>query len=351
MFGKDRQTLLGLDIGSSSVKLVELARLGHGYRLQACVTEPLSPGLVENKQIQDLDAVAAVIRRMYKASQSRQTQVVTAIGGDNVLTRVVTLPLGLSEMELEEQAMLEAEQGLGIRLDAVNVDFEVMGPTENGDRVEVLLAATRKDYIDNHLLVMQMAGLELKIVDIEAFALENATGFFPQQMPGLTADKTVALIDIGHTTTTVNLLHNGKSIGHQTQRFGCVQLHDHLHEHSGMSATEIHNHLQQGSLPEQYNTLCVQPFCDASASHISRILQLMPGNSLVAELDLVLLSGGGALLKGMSSRVEAQLQYPVKVAMPLEEVEINPRLTQTRLRRNGACLVVALGLAMRGFDS
>lgn len=350
MFGKDKQTLLGLDIGSSSIKLVELARLGHGYRLQSCVTEPLPPGLVENKQIQDVEAVAGVLRRMVKASNSRQTRVVTAIGGDNVLTRVVTLPLGLNEVELEEQAMLEAEQSLGIKLDAVNVDFEVIGPTQ-GDRVKVLLAATRKDYIDNHLLAVQMAGLRLKIVDIEAFALENSSPLYLRQMPQPMTDKTVALIDVGHTTTTVNLLHNGNSVGHQSQRFGCSQLHQSLYQQSGMSAAEIHNHLLQGSLPEQYQQLCVRPFCDTAASHISRILQLMPGNNLVAELDRVILSGGGALLNGMAQSVEAQLQKTVMVAKPLEEVDINPRLPQSRLRRNGATLIVALGLAMRGFDS
>ena len=350
MFGKDKQTLLGLDIGSSSVKLVELARLGHGFRLQACVTEPLAPGLVVDKQIQDVEALAAVLRRLIKASNSRQTQVVTAIGGDNVITREVTLPLGLSETELEEQAMLEAEQSLGVALDAVNVDFEVIGPTQ-GDRVRVLLAATRKDYIDSHLMAVEMAGLSLKVVDIEAFALENASPFYSRQLPQPVVGKNVALVDLGHTTTTVNLLHSGNSVGHQSQRFGCQQLHETLIQQSGMSSTEIHNHFQLASLPEQYQQQCVQPFCDTAASHISRLLQLMPGNDLISDIDRVILSGGGALLNGMSDRVEMQLQHSVLVAKPFEGVDINPRLSQTRLRRNGASLIMALGLAMRGFES
>ncbi|MDH5184008.1 MAG: pilus assembly protein PilM [Gammaproteobacteria bacterium] len=349
MFGKDKQTLLGLDIGSFSIKLVELSRLSRGYRLQSCVIEPLAPGLVVDKQIQDVDAVAAVIRRMTKAANSRHSHVVTAIGGDNIITRVVTLPLGLSELELEEQAMLEAEQSLGIKLDAVNVDFEVLGPTQ-GDRINVLLAATRKDYIDSHLMAVQLAGLTLKIVDIEAFALENASPFYARQMPEPLVGKTVALIDLGHTTITVNLLHNGKSVGHQSQRFGCQQLHESLLQQSGMTSADIQHHLQQGSLPEQYQKQCVQPFCDTAASYISRLLQVMPGNGLVPELDRVILSGGGALLNGISHSVEAVLQHQVLVAMPLEGVDINPRLSQSRLRRHGASLMVALGLAMRGFD-
>lgn len=351
MFGKDKQILLGLDIGSSSLKLVELSRLAHGYRLQACISEPLPPGLVVDKQIRDVAAVAAVIRRMYKASNSRHTHVVTAIGGDNIITRVVTLPLGLSEIELEEQVILEAEQSLGITLDAVNVDFEVIGPTVAGDRVEVLLAATRRDYVDSHLEALQLAGLALKIVDIEAFALENARPFYARQMPETAVGKTVALIDLGHTTTTINLLHNEKSVGHQSQRFGCQQLHQNLIQQSGMTASEIDSHLQQGTLPQQYQQQCVLPFCETAASHISRLLQLMPGNGLVSELDRVILSGGGALLSGMRERVAQLTQHQVLVAMPLEGVEINPRLSQGRLRSHGARLVMALGLAMRGFES
>lgn len=349
MFGKDKQTLLGLDIGSYSIKLVELSRHNHGYRLQACVTEPLAPGLVVDKQIQDVEGVAAVLRRMIKASNSRQSHVVTAIGGDNVITRELTLPLGLNEAELEEQVMLEAEQNLGVTLDAVNVDFEVIGPTQ-GDRIKVMLAATRKDYIDHHHLVVEMAGLNLKIVDIEAFALENARPFYERQLPPPPVGKTIALIDLGHTTTTINLLHNGVSVGHQTQRFGCQQLHETLIQQSGMSTTEIHSHFQQASLPEQYQKQSVQPFCDTAASHISRLLQLVPGNGLVSELDQVILSGGGALLNGMSDSIETLLQQRVVVSTPFEGVEINPRLSQTRLRRYGASLIMALGLAMRGFE-
>ena len=349
MFGKDKQTLLGLDIGSATVKLVELSRNQHEYRLQACVIEPVPVGLVVDKQIHDVEALAALLKRMHRASKSRYTQVVTAIGGDNVITRVVSLPLGLNEAEFEEQAMLEAEQSLGVALDTVNVDFEVLGPTLSGDRVEVLLAATRKDFIDHHQLAAQLAGLDLKIVDIEAFALENAQPFYQQQLPS-GSGKTVALIDIGHTTTTVNLIHHGKSVGHQTQRFGCQQLHERLIQQSGMAESEIFLHLQQGSLPSQYQNLCVEPFCQTAASQVSRLLQLMPGNGQVAELERVILSGGGALLTGMAATIEAAIGQPAVVAQPLQGVQINPLLSQTRLRRHGASLVIALGLAMRGFE-
>jgi type IV pilus assembly protein PilM len=340
--------MLGLDIGSSAVKLVELSRHNHGYRLEACAIEPLAQGAIQDKGVHDVTAVAAAIRRAVANSGTRQRQVAAAVGGGIAMTKVITMPTGLSDLEMEEQIALEASQSISYPLDEVNLDFEVLGPTAAGNRMEVLLAATRSDHVDNHYMAVEMAGLELKVLDIEAYALENAFPVYVSQIPEHGAGRTVAVVDIGHSVTTINVLQNGEGIYQQSQGFGCGQLLDALRNEAGMEVEEALRHLRQGRLAEALRTNILLPFRDGVVRQVHRLVQLFQNSSQATSLDHILLSGGGALLPEVAAGVRGQTGLSTGVFELQRPLEFAPQLNRVALQHQAPTLLVALGLGVRG---
>ncbi|MBD3671577.1 MAG: type IV pilus assembly protein PilM [Gammaproteobacteria bacterium] len=350
MFSKDKHALLGLDIGSTAIKLVEISRHGQDYRLEACAIEPLPRGAVVDKLVREPQAVAAALRRAVRSSGTRLKRAAAAIGGGTAITKLITMPTGLDELELEEQIAVEANQYLSYPINEVNLDFEVMGPTPDGERVEVLLAASRSELVEDWSLAIQMAGLQLKILDIEAFALENAWPLYSRQLPEQGVYQTAAVIDVGHSTTTITVLKDGEGIFEQTQSFGCGQLVDSLVKQSGMEESQVMTHLQQGSLPEPQRSDLLLPYVDTVIRHISRMMQLFQSSPHATELDHILLCGGGAMLPALAEGVSGRLGINAALAQPLEGMSLSSRINRTALRRSAPRLVIALGLALRGFE-
>lgn len=348
MFGRERQAMLGLDIGSSAVKLVELSRHHQGYRIEAWAVEPVPAGAIQDKSVQDITAVAASIRRAVTNSGTRQRRVVAAVGGGTVMTKVITMPTGLSELEMEEQIALEASQSISYPLDEVNLDFEVMGPTEAGDRMNVLLAASRSDHVDNHAMTVEMAGLDLRVLDIEAYALENAYPIYAPQLPDHGKDRYVAVVDIGHSVTTTNVLLDGQGIYQQTQGFGCGELIDALRQEAGMEAEQALSVLRQGRLEPQLQEAILMPFRDNVVRNVHRQVQLFQSSPQAASLDHILLSGGGALLPEVAKGVASQTGISAAPVELLRPLEFAPQLNRGALQKAAPTLLVALGLAIRG---
>ena len=342
--------MLGLDIGSSAIKVVELSRHQQGCRLEACAIEPVARGAVVDKTIHDVAAVAGAIQRAVSASGSRLRQAVAAVGGGTAITKMISLPVGLSELELEEQIALEANHYISYPLDEVNLDFEVLGPVPSGDRMDILLAASRSDMVENHALAVEMAGLDLKVLDIEAYALENAFPLYASQLPEGGLNKTIAVVDIGHSVSTVNVLRGGQGLYEQSQGFGCSQL-DQVLQQAGLEADEAQGRLRRGMLPEEYLDSAVLPFRDSVVRHIHRTVQLYQSLPQAVALDHILISGGGALLPGLAEAVSRQCGISAAVVEPLRTLALASRLSRSGLQRQAPNLLIALGLAMRGFEA
>jgi type IV pilus assembly protein PilM len=343
--------MLGLDIGSSAVKVLELSRHNHGYRIEACGVEPVAPGAIQDKGVQDVAAVAGAIRRAVGSSGSRLRQVVAAVGGGTAMTKMITMPAGLNDLEMEEQIALEASQSISYPLDEVNLDFEVLGPTAAGDRVEVLLAASRSDHVDNHALAVEMAGLDLRVLDIEAYALENAFPLYAPQLPERGEGKHVAVVDIGHSVTTVNVLQDAQGLYQQSQGFGCGLLMDSLRQEAGMEAAEALVHLRQASLDNTLRDTILLPFRDSVVRHVHRVVQLFQSSPQAAALDHILLSGGGALLPEVAEAVTRQTGIPATTLELLRPLDFSQHVNRVALQRQAPTLLVALGLAMRGVEA
>jgi len=351
LFAQKKQQLIGLDISSTSVKLLELSLHGKGYRVDAFAAEPLPPNSVVEKNIADVEAVGEAIRRVAKRSGSRTKNVSVAVAGSSVITKVITMPASLSEDELESQIELEADQYIPYSLEEVNLDFEILGASDdNPDTVDVLLAASRSENVDSRVAAVELGGLTAKVVDIEAYTLENAFGLISPQVPGGTDGKTVAIIDIGATMTTLSVLHDEKIIYTRDQVFGGKQLTEEIQRRYGLSYEEAGMAKRQGGLPDNYIPEVLDPFKDAMAQQVSRSLQFFFSSSQHNSVSHIVLAGGSASIPGADELIEERVGTSTSVANPFTNMSLASKVKAQALSNDAPALMIACGLALRSFD-
>jgi len=351
LLGRKKPPLVGLDISSTAVKLLELSRSGDRYRVEAYAVEPLPPNAVVEKNIADVEAVGETIRRAVRRSGTRARHAAVAVAGSAVITKVITMPASLSEEEMEAQIELEADQYVPYPLEEVNLDFEVLGPTENNpETVDVLLAASRSENVDVRVAAVEHAGLTCRIVDIEAYALENAFALIADQMPDRGVGATIAVVDIGATMTTLTVLHDLKIIYTRDQVFGGKQLTEEIMRRYGLSYEEAGMAKRQGGLPDNYVPEVLEPFKEAMAQQVSRSLQFFFSSSQYSAVDHIVLAGGSASIQGADELIEAKLGTPTTVANPFANMSLAPSVKAQALANDAPAMMIACGLALRSFD-
>ncbi|MGD2137665.1 MAG: pilus assembly protein PilM [Gammaproteobacteria bacterium] len=351
LFKTTQPPLLGLDISSTAVKLLELSRGGSRYRVESYAVEPLPPNSVVEKNITDVDAVGEAIRRAVKRSGTRTRDVAAAIAGSSVITKVVPMPAGLNDDDLESQIELEADQYVPYPLEEVNLDFEVLGSSEkNPDMVDVLLAACRSENVDLRNAAVETGGLHTRIMDVESFASENAFALLTEQLPDHGVEKTVAVIDIGATMTTLNVMHDLKSVYTRDTVFGGKQLTEEIMRRYGLSYEEAGMAKRQGGLPENYQTDVLEPFKEAMTQQASRSLQFFYSSSAHNKVDHIVLAGGSASIPGMDEMIQDKLGVETSIANPFASMSLSARVKPQTLSNDAPALLIACGLALRSFD-
>lgn len=351
LFAQKKPQLIGLDISSTSVKLLELSLTSKGYRVDAFAAEPLPPNSVVEKNIADVEAVGDAIRRVAKRSGSRTKNACVAVAGSSVITKVITMPASLSEDEMESQIELEADQYIPYSLEEVNLDFEILGNSEdNPDTVDVLLAASRSENVDSRVAAVELGGLTAKVVDIEAYTLENAFGLISSQVPGGTEGKTIAIVDIGATMTTLSVLHDEKIIYTRDQVFGGKQLTEEIQRRYGLSYEEAGMAKRQGGLPDNYIPEVLDPFKDAMAQQVSRSLQFFFSSSQHNSVSHIVLAGGSASIPGADELIEERVGTSTSVANPFTNMSLASKVKAQALSNDAPALMIACGLALRSFD-
>lgn len=352
LFSRKAPRVVGLDISSTAVKLLELSRPGTRYRVEAYAVEPLPVNSVVEKNITDVEAVGEAIKRAVKRSGTRTKYAAVAVAGSAVITKVIAMPAALTEDEMEGQIELEADQYIPYPLEEVNLDFQVLGESERDtDRVDVLLAASRSENVDVRVAASELGGLTAKIVDVEAYAMENAYSLIADQMPDLGEDKTIAIADIGATMTTLNVLHDRKIIYTREQVFGGKQLTEEIQRRYGLSYEEAGMAKRQGGLPDNYVPEVLEPFKEAMAQQISRSLQFFFSSSQYSNVDQIVLAGGSASIPGVDELISSKLGTPTIVANPFTNMALAPRIRAQTLGNDAPALMIACGLALRSFDS
>jgi type IV pilus assembly protein PilM len=355
LFGRKNPPLLGIDISSTTVKLLELSksagRNGAMYRVEAYGVEPLPANAVVEKNIAEVDAVGEAIRAAVRRSGSRAKHAAVAVSGSAVITKVISMPAALSEQELESQIQLEADQYIPYPLEEVNLDFEVIGASDkNPDLVDVLLAASRSENVDDRVAALELAGLTAAIVDVEAYAMENACSQLMDQLPEQGEDQTIAIADIGATTTTLNVLHSNKIIYTREQNFGGRQLTEEIQRRYGLSLEEAGMAKRQGGLPDNYVPEVLEPFKEAMAQQVSRSLQFFFSSSAYNSVDHIMLAGGSASIVGIDDLIEEKLGTSASVANPFANMSVASRVKHQALSADAPALMIACGLALRSFD-
>jgi len=351
LFQRKRQPLLGLDVSTTAVKLLELSKSGNRYRVESYAVEPLPPNSVIEKNIADVEGVGEAIKRAVKRSGTRTKHAAVAVAGSAVITKVISMPASLSDEEMESQIELEADQYIPYPLEEVNLDFEVIGESEdNPEQVEVLLAASRSENVDVRVDALELANVTAKIVDVEAYAMESAFGLVADQMPESGLDRTIAVVDIGATMTTLNVLHDLKTIYTREQVFGGKQLTEEIQRRYGLSYEEAGMAKRQGGLPDNYVPEVLEPFKEAMAQQVSRSLQFFFSSSQYNEVDQIVLAGGSSSIAGVDELIEQQLGVPTVVANPFKNMSIAPRIKAQVLSQDAPALMIACGLALRSFD-
>jgi len=351
LFTKKANTLLGIDISSTSVKLLELSRSGSRYRVEAYAVEPLPANAVVEKNIAELEGVGQALQRVVAKAKTGCKSAVVAVSGSAVITKIIEMDAGLSDEELENQLKIEADQYIPYPLEEVAIDFEVQGPApRSAGGAEVLLAACRKENVEIREAALALAGLTAKVVDVEAYALERSYGLLAPQLGAAHGELTVAVVDIGATMTTLSVLHNGRTIYTREQLFGGRQLTEEIQRRYGLSQEEAGLAKKQGGLPDDYDSEVLLPFKEAVVQQVSRSLQFFFAAGQFHDVDCILLAGGTASIPGLDHMIQQKIGTQTLVANPFADMALSSKVNAGALASDAPALMIACGLALRSFD-
>ena len=351
LLGRKHPPMIGLDISSSSVKLVELSQNKNGEMvLERFAMESFEKGWIADGQIEKFDEVADAVRRVVARSGTKTRDAVLAMPQSAVITKKIMLPAGLREEELEIQVEAEANQYIPFSLDEVSLDFCVLGPspTSVGD-VEVLIAASRKDKVQDRQGLAEAAGLRPVVLDIESHASRLAMGRLVAALPGEGKDALVALFEIGADTTSLKVLRDDEMLYDRDQAFGGSQLTQLISRQYGFSFEEAEQKKLANELPEDYDTVVLQPFVDSLSQEIGRALQYFFTSTPHHKVHYVMLAGGTAGLPGLKDRVTELTGFASMVVNPFEGMKLGSAVRESKLRREAPSYLTACGLAMRRF--
>lgn len=349
LFGQSSPPLVGLDVSTSSVRLVELSQLGKGeLRLERYASEPLPRGAVVDGNIENLEQVSEAVRRVWKKSGTRVRLVALGMPPASVITKKIILPAGLSEDQLEVQVESEASQYIPFALDEVSLDFDVIGPAANSpDDIEVMLAASRKEKVEDRVALAEAAGLTAVVMDIESYAARAALDRVISQAPQAGAGQIVALFQVGAQVTHISVMLDGDTIYEREQPFGGNQLTQDIVRAYGLSFEEAEARKRAGDLPENYQAELLAPFLESAALEVTRAIQFFYTSTPYTRIDQLFLAGGCALLPGLLDIIASRSRISSAVVSPFKGMQLAGGVRESQLRAEAPAYLVACGLAMR----
>lgn len=346
------KSLLGLDISSSAVKLVELTANGkEGYRVERYTIEVLPKDAVSDGNIANLEGVVDCVKRAWKRLGTSTRNVAMALPASAVITKKIIAPAGLREDELEALVESEANQYIPFAIEEVNLDFQVIGPAPAvPDELEVLIAASKKDRVEDRVAVADAAGLKAVVVDVESLATSAAFELIERQLPEAGKNQIIALIDAGAHVMTLTVMRNGQQVYAREQAFGGNLLTQDIARHYGMNVEDAEIAKRAGNLPEGYETELLNPFLENMALEVSRALQFFFTSTQYNHVDHLVLAGGCAVIPGVDEVVATRTQINTMIANPFANMVLSDRVRAKNLLADASSLMVACGLALRRFD-
>lgn len=352
--GRKKQPFVGIDISSTSVKLIELSRSGNNIRVESYGVEPLPANAVVEKNISDTSAVTSSLNKVLSRAGTKAKKCALAVPTSAAISKVISMPGDLNEEELEGQILLEADQYIPYALDEVNLDFEVLGSSESRpDHIDVLLVVARKEIVESRAAIAEAAGLEPIVMDVESYATAKAYELIEPSIPYEASEgsNVVAIIDIGATMTSITVAENGQVLYSREQPFGGRQLTEEIMRRYGLSYAEAGLAKKEGGLPDNYVTEILTPFKDRLAQQAHRLLQFFfSAHQNHSNVNEIILAGGTSGIPGLDELIERTTHTRTTIANPFSQMSFNPKINQQRLGNDAPALMIAVGLAMRNFD-
>jgi type IV pilus assembly protein PilM len=349
---RSSKVLIGLDITTSSIKLIELINSGSAYRVESYAAEPTPPNAINEKAIVDAEAVGEAIRRAVKRSGTKIKEVAFAISGDAVITKVIQMPSNMAAADLEGQVELQADQYIPFPMEEVSFDFQVVGESDRDpDMQDVLLVATRTENVDQRQVAVEAAGMDARVVDVEAFAVENACQLLAHQMIDNGEGKFIAIVDFGASSTTFSVLKDLKVIYTRDFAFGGQQLTEEIMRTYGLSVEDAGRAKKEGGLPSNYQPEVLDAFIDDMSQQVSRSLQFfLASGSDREQPDQILVCGGCANIPGVADVIGSRVGIPTEIGDPLGQMKLSTKAKAQGVRSDATALLTACGLALRSFD-
>ncbi|PID73672.1 MAG: pilus assembly protein PilM [Desulfobacterales bacterium] len=350
MFFSKKNTLIGLDIGSRSIKIAEMdVKKSGDYVLKKFGMTPIAPGVVEDGAIRKPELVAEAIRQLIGDYKIKETNVATSIGGYSVIVKNISVQK-MDEEQLQETIQFEAEQYIPYDINDVNLDFQIQGENEdNPNQMDVTLVAAKKDMINDYVSLMQSAGLTLCIIDVSAFALQNI-----YEVNYELGDDCVALIDIGANNTTLNILKNANSRFMRDVSLGCQQVIARIASDAGVPEDEAEKMFlgqgADGQLSSKDALEIVTSMASDWCAEIRRALDFFYSQNPGEQISRIVLSGGGSNIDKFRELLAAETSCDVEMINPFEEVRLDNSLDTAYLETVAPQAAICMGLAIRRLD-
>ncbi len=352
MFGHDSRPLIGVDVSSSAVKMLELADSGKGMRrVERYAITPLPKDAVQEGAITKMEIVEAAVREAWKLLDTKTRDVAMALPSSSVITKRIMLPGNATDAEIETQVNAEANQVASFPLGDVSLDYQILGPNaKNPAENDALLVLARRERVEERVALAEAAGLKTVIMDVDAFATLTAYEQMAFQLPEQGNGQIIAIVDIGANSTHVNVLNDNQTVYQREHALGGNTLTSEISRRFDLPAEEAEDAKRKGLLPDSYESEVLQPFLDSVAQEIGRALQLFFSATSFQRVDHILLAGGCAAIPGLDDVVHSKMQTSTLIANPFSKMAVSSHVKARQLASEAPSLFVACGLALRRFD-
>ncbi|MCC5902559.1 MAG: type IV pilus assembly protein PilM [Halomonas sp.] len=346
---KPSKGLIGVDITSAAVKLLELKQCSDTYQVESYAVKPLREGAVVERRVRDINEVAQVLRRAIEQAKPSTRKAAVAVPASAAITKTLMFPISLSEDEIEERITAESDRHILFPFNEVVFDFQCLGPAPfDADQQQVVLVACHQQDVARLAETLECAGLEPVAVDVETFAMARTLAELHRQ-PSVDNDLNVCvgLVDIGANTNAFHVVCGGQTIYSRDTAFGGCQLTDAIRDRYAMSHTEAGLAKKRGGLPEDYQDAVLNPFVETVVQQVRRSLQLYYTAGRQHEVQHIVLTGGTSVIPGLAERIAENSGLSVSIANPFRRMRFNKRFDVQALTNDAPVMLTACGLAMR----
>lgn len=352
LFANRTKPLIGVDISSSAVKMLELGVTSDGsIRVERYSITRLPREAVTDGNLAKPEAVEKAMRDAWQSLDTRTRNIAMALPASAVTAKKLIMPQDASEADIETQAITEAHQIVPFPMEEVTLDFQVLGPSpKSPSDNEVLVVITRKDRVEERMAVAESAGLKTVVMDVDTYASLRSFDQISFQLPNEGRGQTIAIVDIGHSTTHVNIMHDNQPVYQREHPFGGQTLTQEISRRFGLPWEEAEDAKCKGLLPDSFEAEVLRPFLDSAAQEVTRALQLFFASSPQQHVDHILLAGGCSLVPGLDEAVFNKTQTSTIITNPFAKMAVSSFVKPKQLAIDAPALFVACGLALRRFD-